>query len=249
MQTDRNNPALQVEDEGNNGHCWSCGAMREAQFCRSCGKVQPPMPCDYFSFFGLPRKMNIDEARLQREYYLMNRNLHPDVYVRASDEEQAWSLETTSLLNDAYRTLRDPIARTEYLLELEGVDVEEQSKTATEKARTSGQVKKQIVPPALLEEVFELNMQLEEARINKKAGGNDPNLTRDLQQTKAHLEQKLQGLIDELKQHWKTWDALVQRGLIGDTDRITVLNKMLDVLNQRTYIRNLICDVNEVLGV
>src|SRR4051794_37434738 len=104
--------------------CWSCGDMRAAQFCTSCGKVQPPAPVDYFSFFGLPRKLNLDTATLERGFYAMSRKLHPDLYARRDSREQNWSLEQSSRLNDAYRTLKDPIRRTEYLLKLEGVELE-----------------------------------------------------------------------------------------------------------------------------
>ena len=127
------------------------------------------------------------------------------------------------------------------------MNTEEQSKSATDAARASGEQKKQIVPPDLLEEVFELNMQLEEARMNKKMGEEDESLLRDLQHTKKTLEDKYQELVEELKQHWDVWDALVTRGLIGETDRKSVLGNMVDVLNRRTYIRNLVRDVNEVL--
>ncbi len=99
--------------------CWSCGDMRAAQFCTSCGKVQPPTPVDYFTFFALPRKLNLDTAALEREFYVLSRKLHPDVYVGRDSQEQEWSLEQSSRLNDAYRTLKDPIRRTEYLLKLE----------------------------------------------------------------------------------------------------------------------------------
>src|SRR5215472_7040991 len=117
--------------------CWSCGATlsesHAAHFCDQCGKVQAPRPIDYFSCFGLPRKLSIDTAQLEREFYRLSRKLHPDLYARASTEEQEWSTERSSLLNDAYRTLRDPIRRTEYLLKLEGVQLEEQSKAATDR--------------------------------------------------------------------------------------------------------------------
>src|SRR6266852_5429168 len=113
--------------------CWSCGTMRAAHFCSSCGKVQPPFPVDYFTFFGFPRKLNLDTAVLEKEFYALSRRLHPDVFGLADDRERAWSLEQSSMLNDAYRTLKDPIKRTEYLLRLEGVELEEQSKQATEK--------------------------------------------------------------------------------------------------------------------
>ena len=167
--------------------CWSCGSMRAAHFCAACGKVQPPRPVDYFTFFGLPPKLNLDVAQLEKDFYDLSRRLHPDLSARAGSEEQEWSLEQSSLLNDAYRTLRDPIKRTEYLLHLEGVALEEQSKTATEKARATGEVKKQIVPPDLLEEVFGLNMQLEELRMNKKTGEDDPNLTKEIAAHKVAL--------------------------------------------------------------
>src|SRR3979490_867681 len=150
--------------------------MGGVQFCSACGKVQPPVPVDYFTFFAFPRKLNLDTAALEKEFYALSRRLHPDVFGQADTQERNWSLEQSSLLNDAYRTLKDPIKRTQYLLRLEGVELEGKSKAATEKARASGEVKKQIVPPDLLEEVFELNMQLEELRMNKKMGEDDPAL-------------------------------------------------------------------------
>src|SRR5690349_12361732 len=198
-----------VPDETNT--CWSCGAMRAAHFCGSCGKVQPPVPVDYFTFFGLPPKLNVNVPALEKDFYELSRKLHPDLNARAGSQEQEWSLEQSSLLNDAYRTLRDPIKRTQYLLRLEGVELEEQSKTATEQARATGELKKQIVPPDLLEEVFELNMQLEELRMNKKMGEDDPNLTRDLEQAKGSFEAKLNHIGRELEGHWAEWDALIER--------------------------------------
>ena len=130
--------ALHLHDEGALTHaCWSCGDMRAAHFCDSCGKLQPAAPTDYFSFFGLPQKLNIDTAALEQDFYKLSRKLHPDLYARAGSREQHWSLEKSSQLNDAYRTLRDPISRTEYLLRTEGVDLEEQSKSATEQARNA----------------------------------------------------------------------------------------------------------------
>ncbi len=226
--------------------CWSCGDMRAAHFCHACGKVQPPLPVNYFSFFGLPRKLNVDVLRLERDFYELSRKLHPDLNARADKREQEWSLEQSSLLNDAYRTLKDPIKRTQYLLRLEGVELEEQSKTATEKARASGEVKKQIVPPDLLEEVFELNMQLEELRMNKKMGEHDPALVKDLEAHKAQFEKKYEELAEELKGHWNRWDQAVDRNN-GD-ERRGALDSMVDLLNRRSYIRNLVRDVNEALG-
>src|ERR1700680_1355420 len=184
--------------------------MRAAHFCESCGKVQPPVPVDYFSFFGLPRKLTVDVAALERDFYDLSRRLHPDLSARAGSREQEWSLEQSSLLNDAYRTLKDPIKRTQYLLHLEGVELEEQSKSATEQARATGQTKKQIVPPDLLEEVFELNMQLEGLRMNKKIGEDATSLIAEIGKQKVSLEAKHESLLQELKVRWRMWDGMIQ---------------------------------------
>jgi molecular chaperone HscB len=226
--------------------CWSCGEMRAAHFCKSCGKVQPPLPVDYFAFFGLPRRLNVDLTLLEKDFYRLSRRLHPDLSARRDEREQEWSLEQSSQLNDAYRTLKDPIKRTEYLLKLEGVELEEQSKAATEKARSSGEPKKQVVPEDLLEEVFELNMQLEELRMNQKSGEKDLSLIQELEAHKTGLEKKYQALSEELKTYWDEWDSLNEAA--PEESRKRARGKMADLLNRRSYIRNLVRDVNEALS-
>src|SRR5467141_3054189 len=225
--------------------CWSCGTMRAVQFCSACGKVQPPVPVDYFTFFGFPRKLNLDTAALEKEFYALSRRLHPDVFGQAESQERAWSLEQSSLLNDAYRTLKDPIKRTQYLLRLEGVELEEQSKQATEKARTTGELKKQVVPPDLLEEVFELNMHLEELRAQKKMGEDDPALLEEIGKAKLSLEEKHDALLAELKADWSKWDRALDGGT--EQERLKIRDHMVDVLNRRNYVRNLVRDVSEAL--
>jgi len=229
--------------------CWSCGSMRAAHFCESCGKVQPPVPSDYFSFFGLPPRLNVDVSALEKDFYVLSRKLHPDLNAGtgSKEKEQEWSLEQSSMLNDAYRTLKDPIKRTQYLLHLEGVELEEQSKSATEQARASGEIKKQIVPPDLLEEVFELNMHLEELRMNKNVGDDDPALFEEIGKAKLSLETKHEALLHELQTCWKTWDSLIESGDTAAKERAQVRDKMVDVLNRRNYIRNLVRDVNAAL--
>jgi molecular chaperone HscB len=214
--------------------CWSCGDMRAEHFCGECGHVQPALPTDFFSFFGLPRMLQLDEAALEHEFYALSRKLHPDVYSRATAREQAWSLEKTSQLNDAYRTLKDPISRTEYLLMLEGIQLEEQSKIATEQARAFGTEKKQTVPAELLEEAFELNMLLEEAKM----GGVDDDLRAQLNATREALTTRLNAMQEELRAAWKQWDS-------GDSEAKA---QMVDVLNRRSYLRNLLRDINDVLS-
>jgi len=232
-------------------NCWSCGDMRAAHFCQQCGKVQPPAPVDYFTFFGLPYKLNLDASTLERDFYALSRHLHPDINAIRTPEEQQWSLEQSSSLNDAYRTLKDPVSRTEYLLRLQGLRLEEQSTAATEDARRTGKAKKQIVPPDLLEQVFELNMQLEEARMNKKMGEPDRSLQLELQDSKKQLQAKYDGMMAELHSAWNEWDELVDRaqrgGNVLEEDRVAVRDKMLDVLNRRKYLRNLLREIDEVL--
>ena len=196
-------------------------------------------------FFGFPRKLHLDTALLEKEFYALSRRLHPDMSAQADSQERSWSLEQSSLLNDAYRTLKDPIKRTEYLLRLEGVELEEQSKQATEKARASGEVKKQVVPPDLLEEVFELNLQLEELKMQKNMGEDDPALLEEIGKAKVHLEEKFSALLGELQTDWTQWDRAVDSGT--DAERLKIRDHMVDVLNRRNYVRNLVRDVNEAL--
>jgi molecular chaperone HscB len=240
--------ALPIASNQKTDACWSCGSIRAAHYCQSCGKVQPAAPVDYFSFFGLPRKLNLDIAALERDFYALSRKLHPDLYARSNEAEQRqWSLQKSSQLNDAYRTLKDPIARTEYLLRLQGVDLDEQSTRATEAARTSGKTKKQVVPPDMLEEVFELNMQIEELRMNQKIGAQDQGLIEQLGEHKKSLQQKLAAVDQDLRRGWTAWDALGDNGSEASETGKPAINQLVDVLNRRRYIRNLVRDVNEAL--
>ena len=231
------------------GLCWSCNAAvpAHAHLCPSCGKVQPAEPMDHFQFFGLERKLNINGGELEREFYRLSRKLHPDMSARSAAQEQEWALEKSSQLNDGYRTLKDPIARTQYLLELEGVKLEEQSSSATQAARASGEEKQQVVPPELLEEVFELNMQLQELKMAKEMGESDEATANELAAAKSRFEQRLDALTTELKSLWNHWDTVAERGAKDDAAKIAVRDKMVALLNQRSYIRNLVRDVNAAL--
>jgi molecular chaperone HscB len=231
--------------------CWAClkEIEKAAHFCGNCRKLQPPADSDYFSFFGLQRRLNIDPIALEAEFYRLSRKLHPDLYARSTEREQEWSTQKSSLLNDAYRTLRDPIRRTEYLLELEGVKLEEQSRSATDEARAQGKEKQQVVPPDLLEEVFELNMQLEEMRMGKKVGERDEQVVRDLETAKARFESMLAASNTDLEKLWNEWDQVIAAGAdASDPLRLSVRDKMVALLNRRSYVRNLVRDVNETLA-
>jgi molecular chaperone HscB len=202
---------------------------------------------DYFEFFDLPRKLTLDVVALEKQFYTMSRRLHPDRFASKAVAEQEAALAQSSLLNDAYRTLKDPILRTQYLLKLEGVELEEQSKAATEAARASGTEKKQVVPPELLEEVFELNMQLQEMRAANKMGEDEPELRRDLMTAKDAFDAKMVETQAELEELWSVWDSGVETG--DEVVKTRAKEAMVTLLNKRSYLRNLVRDVNEALGL
>jgi molecular chaperone HscB len=226
--------------------CWSCGSVLNAgkPFCDACGKVQAPTAnVSYFEVFDLPKKLAIDTPALERAFYKLSRKLHPDVYARASEQEQQWSLEQTSLLNDAYRTLKNPITRTEYLLKLEGVEIEQDRNS--EGASENSAKKESRMPPDLLEEVFELNMQLEEMRMNQKMGEDDPQLRGDLEKAKAQFEGQMAESDAQLQALWSKWDAALDaEDLAAQSD---AKDKLVALLDRRRYVRNLVRDVNAAL--
>jgi molecular chaperone HscB len=201
---------------------------------------------NYFTLFSIHEHLVIDLPALEKRFYALSRRLHPDRFAAKSREEQDAALAESSRLNDAYRTLKDPIARTEYLLKLEGIELEEQSKSATEAARAAGATKKQIVPADLLEEAFELNMQLEEMRAAKKMGDDDPQLRHDLLAAKASFDAKLADSDADLHSLHAQWDTALDA---DDTAaKHAARNAMVALLNRRSYIRNLVRDVNDTLG-
>jgi molecular chaperone HscB len=202
---------------------------------------------NYFEFFDLLPKLQIDTVSLEKHFYALSRRLHPDRFASKSAAEQEAALAESSLLNDAYRTLKDPILRTQYLLTLEGVQLEEQSKAATDAARASGEQKKQVVPPELLEEVFELNMQLAEMRAAKEMGEDEPELRRDLMTAKDAFDAKMVETQAELEELWTAWDAGVDSG--DEAAKTRAKEAMVALLNKRSYLRNLVRDVNEALGL
>lgn len=200
---------------------------------------------DYFALFALPRHLRLNTADLEKHFYAQSRRLHPDRFASRPPEEQAEALRRSSALNDAYRTLRDPLARTEYLLSLEGVQMEEQSRQATDAARAAGTEKKQVAPPDLLEEAFELNMQLEEMRFARQAGEKDADAEYNLQVARDRFSEMLAELQTQLEALWARWDAAEDAG--DDAAKSSAKAALVALLNRRSYVRNLVRDVNAAL--
>lgn len=219
-------------------NCWNCStATGGAHFCPACGKIQPlPHGTDFFAFFGLPQKLTIDLEQLEQRFHALSWKLHPDLFARASEGERQLSLERSSQLNDAYRTLRDQVARVEYLLGLAGM-------------RKEGQ-KKQQAPPELLEEVFELNESLDELREARASGGAAAamaGLRAKLETAQHKFEVSLAEVDLELARVSAEWDVALDSGA-DDAARKKLMEKMNEVLNRRSYIRNLVNGVRQELA-
>jgi molecular chaperone HscB len=195
----------------------------------------------YFAIFNLPRKLSIDTTALERDFYKLSRQLHPDLYARKSAEEQSWSLRQSSLLNDAYRTLKEPVARTAYLLKLEGMRIEDENAEARDP-----KTKQNRVPADLLEEVFELNMQLEEMRSNLNMGEDDQTLRSDLERAQAQFKVMLASVDEDLRRAWAAWDAALDVNDTGAKDKQK--EAMVAILDRRSYLRNLLREVDAVLS-
>lgn len=177
------------------------------------------MDPDYYGFLGIDRKLAIDPAELQKRFYALSRQLHPDRFAQKPAAERLQAEESTALLNDAFRVLKDPLSRAEYILKLEGLDIGEQ--------RTKD------VPPELLEEVFELNMALEELRSgDEEARGQLEDARRKFLEMREQIDSELMGLFER-------YDAASDPG---------VLTEIRGVLNRRRYIRNLVNEVEKELA-
>jgi molecular chaperone HscB len=176
--------------------------------------------------------LRIHEADLEKPFYRISRRVHPDYFMSASEGERQASTELSSMLNDAYRTLRDKVARVQYLLSLEGY------KEAEKRA-----------PADLLEEVFELNMQIEEMKAAKKIGDDDEvaEARSSLEESLAGLRDKLGGIDDRLFAFFEDWDSAVDQGVDAGAKK-RVLDQMSELLSHRSYISNLVRDIKEELN-
>ena len=216
--------------------CWNCHERTiGTHFCPGCGKLlQLPQGSDYFAMFELPRKLWIEMGTLEQKFLQLSWKLHPDNFVSATEQEREISLKRSSELNDAYRTLCDPIARVEYLLAIEGT-------------RKNGENRQQ-APPELLEEVFELNESLDELREAKAEGSDTASLRHRLEAAEKNFEEKLKDVDGALQSKAREWDEAIDAGA-DVPDRGKIMAQLNELLNRRSYIRNLVVNVQkELLG-
>jgi len=184
----------------------------------------PTLPRNFFQFFGLDQKLCVDAEGLQKRFYELSRQWHPDRFSRKSASEQAEALDATAILNDGYRTLRDPVKRAEYLLKEEGFPIGEQ--------------RSKDVPPELLEEVFELNMMLEELKSgDSEARGPLESARGNFSKMQSEVDRRLESLFVKYDAAEPESDAAKQ-----------ALHEIRGLLNRRRYIDNLLRDVDRALN-
>ncbi len=220
--------------------CWHCQSEVTGEYlCGQCVKVQPlSKDLDYFTCFKLPRLLNIDEEELERTYYELSRTFHPDFYSTKDESEKTISLGNSAFLNAAYRTLKDPIQRVEYLVRLEAGAVKD--------IRSN--------PPAdLFEEILELQEDMESfrSRSSEENSSERAELRQKLQTAREHLETRQAELEETLREKYQEWDQLQQThpgsGEARD-EKNAVLRKMQEILSNRTYICNMVGELLETTG-
>ena len=223
-------PSLQV--------CRDCGggAPVDAHFCPQCTKILSlGRHGDYYAFMGLARRLHLDAAEIERRFRALSRQFHPDFFYNATTAERRASLERSSYLNDAYRTLKDPVARLQYLLQMEGLAPQGPAEASRQ------------VPPALLEEVFALNEELDEVR-DARAGGAPPEEWRGrLERARLPIEVKRSEHEAQLQELSARWDALADRPGAAD-DRSAVLRALSERFLERNYINNLLAGIERELN-
>lgn len=184
---------------------------------------------DYFEVFGLPRKLQVDLDALQRRFYELSRRYHPDFHQGADAAAQAQALESSALVNRAYRALRDPLARVQYLIALEeGREVREET-TAKPKP-----------PMDLLAEMLEVQEALEEA----KSGGLTDETRGRLRAERQRLEDRRRAEETALIAAGAQWDVAADAG----QDRGPLLGRFKQRLAARAYLGTVIDDLTQALG-
>jgi molecular chaperone HscB len=222
-------PTLQV--------CRNCGggAPVDVHFCPQCEKILSlGRHGDYFAFLGLPRKLTIANDDLEQRFRALSRQFHPDYFYNAPPPERRASLERSSYLNDAYRTLRSPVSRIEYLLKLEGF-----APAGPEEASRQ-------VPPALLEEVFALNEELDEIRDLRAGGAAAEQWKGRLERARTPIEGKRTEHERQLEALAAQWDEALERGA-PEPDRKKILEALRDQFLERNYINNLLAGIEREL--
>ena len=231
MTSQTSAPTLQI--------CRTCGggAPVDVHFCPQCSKLLTlGRHGDYFTFLGLPRKLNVDGAALEQRFRALSRQFHPDYFYNAAPPERRASLERSSYLNDAYRTLRDSAQRLEYLLQLE---------LPAAAQRRDGETASTL-PPGLLEEFFELNEELDEIWEARSSGAPQEVWKSRLERARHPIEAKRSAHSAKLDQLSARWDAL--DGDASAADQNGILEAIRELVQERNYVTNLLEGIERELA-
>jgi molecular chaperone HscB len=223
--------------------CRNCGAGApvDEHFCPQCSRILAlGRHGDYFTFFGLPRKLTIDPQELERRFRDLSRKFHPDYYYNASPAERLASLERSSYLNDAYRALRNPVSRIEHLLAIEGLPPAKSDDPSAGPGAGGGKV-----PPSLLEEVFALNEELDEIRELRESGAAPESLRARLESARQPIDRKRDEHERQLQELTGRWDA---QATAAPADRRATLDSLRERLLERNYINNLLATIDREMG-
>jgi molecular chaperone HscB len=173
------------------------------------------MARDHFQVLGLPRRYHLDAAELEQRYLALQKETHPDRFAKALPRERLEAVVRNTELNDAYKILKQPIRRAEYLLKIEGIDVGDERPQGT-----TGDTRQLVVDPQLLIEIMELRELLSEARAEEN-------------------ERRVEALAADVTRRQATATEIVERGFsayeAGDPSRLSDIARAL--VSLRYYAR------------
>lgn len=215
--------------------CWNCGVEVESlDVCNRCAALQRfPEETDYFTLFGMGPRLNVDLARLEATFYELSRKFHPDFYQKKSSEEQAISLENSALVNRAYRTLKDPIQRTEYL-------IQRVAGGSTVSAET---------PAEFFDEILELQELLESAKEETGQPNQKGQLLNALQNEQARFGQIQEEGTEALNRLAVEWDRQQETSGAKETTEAQrrLLSEMRRILSRRSYLDRVLNDIQAAI--
>jgi molecular chaperone HscB len=203
--------------------CPHCNKESTSQeYCSECGRILPPTERNYFDVFGLPvDRLVIDMPQLEKRFLELSRKYHPDRFASKTPLENQIAHEYSSAVNNAYRTLKEPVSRAKYVVERQLGSIEEKSAH---------------VPPEMAEFFFEIHDVLDTIR---ESNGNAPeSALKEVQKAEQDLREKVQQLESDLQQQFVSYDAAPEK---------KNLEKIKEILSERSYIKSFLRQIDNTL--
>jgi len=154
---------------------------------------------DYFAVLGVPQTWHLDLDLLQARHLALSRELHPDRFAQASPRERILSLERTTAVNDAYRTLRDPIRRAEYILRLHRIGHADQDIARGHEAAATD--------PEFLAAIMEIRERMLDAGLDRGRGRDEP----EAQAIRADAAANIAAIDRDIAERFRAFEALPDR--------------------------------------